>query len=143
MWQDHKISGVGIGMFPIELRNYPNPKYAFLFRKGLVAHNMYISMLAETGIIGFILFIALIFSSLINLWKASRINDAEFKPVYTTWFIVFIVMLLGGLTKTDQVDKLLWLTMGVSVFANNQIKKKRKIAHEEYGREFAQQSDRS
>ena len=28
--------------------------------------------------------------------------------------IVFVVMLIGGITKTDQADKLLWLVIGLS-----------------------------
>jgi hypothetical protein len=32
------------------------------------------------------------------------------------WIIVFIVMLIGGITKTDQADKLLWLVIGLSSY---------------------------
>ncbi len=130
MWQDHPVSGVGIGEFKFELKNYPNRQYAFLFNKGLVAHNMYISMLAETGAMGFLLFIALLGKCLLDLWKAGRIKDPQFKALRNVWLIVLVVMVLGGLTKTDQVDKLLWLTMGVSVFFNNLAKMERRKAVE-------------
>ena len=121
MWQDHPISGVGIGMFPSLLKNYPNLKYQYFFTRGLVAHNMYISMLAETGLVGFILFMSIIFKSLMNFWKAGKIADLRFLRIRNVWIIIFVLMLLGGITKTDQVDKLIWLTMGVGVFFNNQM----------------------
>lgn len=119
MWLDHPIAGVGIGMFPSQLKFYPNPQYSYFFTHGLVAHNMYVSMLAETGIVGAFLFVALLFSAVINFIKARKLHDKVFDGIQRTWFIVFLVMLAGGMTKTDQVDKLLWLCLGVSVFLNN------------------------
>lgn len=119
MWLDNPIAGIGIGMFPSQLKLYPNPQYSYYFSHGLVAHNMYVSMLAETGIIGAFLFLALLISALVNFIKARKLADKTFSGIQRTWFIVFIVMLAGGITKTDQVDKLLWLCMGVGVFFNN------------------------
>ena len=131
MWQDHPLSGVGIGMFPGQLRFYPNPKYLGYFQKGLVAHNMYLSMLAETGIIGFGLFITLLINSFQNFWRAGSIEDPAIKSLVNIWLTIFVVILLGGMTKTDQVDKMLWLTMGISVyFRNLSSMKTRKILEE-------------
>jgi len=122
MWKDNPISGVGIGMFPSTLKYYPNPEYSFLFYKGLVAHNIYVSMLAETGIFGFFLFMLFLLSNLVNFVRSIDRLDASFRPIAYAFFIVVIVMLAGGMTKTDQVDKVLWLSMGTSVFFSNQIK---------------------
>lgn len=119
MWLDHPIAGVGIGMFPSQLKFYPNPQYSFYFSHGLVAHNMYVSMLAETGIVGAFLFLVLLISAFANFIKAHKIHDKAINGLQRTWFIVFVVILAGGMTKTDQVDKLLWLCMGVSAFLNN------------------------
>lgn len=122
MWRDHPIVGVGIGMFPSYLKFYPNPSYLAVFLKGSVAHNMYISMLAETGIIGFLLFFALLFRTLWNFQKSRSIVNPEYKPIVNAWLIVFIILLLGGITKTDQADKILWLSMGSSIFFSNQLR---------------------
>ena len=119
MWKDHPVAGVGIGMFPSQLHLYPNPQYVYYFTNGLVAHNMYVSMLAETGIIGVVLFLAMLLVALNNFIKARKIQDNGFNGISKTWMIVFIVVLAGGITKTDQVDKVLWLCMGVSVFFSN------------------------
>lgn len=122
MWKDNPISGVGIGMFPSMLKNYPNAEYSFLFYKGLVAHNIYVSMLAETGIFGFFLFMLFLITNLMNFARSIDRLDASYRPIAYAFFIVVLVLLAGGLTKTDQVDKVLWLSMGTSVFFINQIR---------------------
>lgn len=125
MWQDHPITGVGIGMFKYELKNYPPPetRYLHFFYSGLVAHNMYVSMLAETGLVGFALFMLLLIKSVKDLFMAGRNRDPAVKSLASTWLIVLLVIMLGGITKTDHVDKMLWLTMGIPVFFNNMTRK--------------------
>jgi len=122
MWLAHPVLGVGIGMFPAQLKNYAQglqipPQYS-----GLVAHNMYVQALSETGIIGLALFIALLIAGLYNLWPGRKISDPNVALLRNTWFVVFVIMLLGGITKTDQADKMLWLAMGISVVFRNPIK---------------------
>jgi O-antigen ligase len=122
MWLAHPFVGVGIGMFSIQLRNYalglPIPPIYL----GLVAHNMYVQALAETGSIGFGLFALLLIKSLQNLWPGRKISDPNVALLRNVWFVVFVVMLLGGITKTDQSDKMLWLMMGISVLFHDQLK---------------------
>ena len=81
MWLDNPIAGIGIGMFPSELKLYPNPQYSYYFSHGLVAHNMYVSMLAETGIIGAFLFLALLVSAFVNFVKARKLTDKAFNGI--------------------------------------------------------------
>jgi O-antigen ligase len=126
MWMDHPITGVGIGMFPPTLRYYPNSTYPMFFSRGLVAHNMYVSMLAETGIIGFLLFMGLLFTPLVSLLKRRRYLDSDFRNIATVRIIVFIVLLVGGMTKTDQVDKVVWLTLGMLTFLSIRSKTRQK-----------------
>ncbi len=119
MWLDHPITGVGIGMFAPTLHLYPNPAYPLFFSQGTVAHNMYVSMLAETGLVGALLFVVLIIASLMNFIKSQKLPDPRYKAIRNTWAIVLIILLIGGITKTDQVDKFMWLTFGTSVFFDN------------------------
>jgi len=127
MWLDHPIRGVGIGM-------YAHNSYAYMQRlpgvmpRTLVAHNMYVQILAETGLIGLLLFLSIIYVSFINFRKARMVEEPEITELRNVWLIVFVVMLIGGITKTDQVDKLLWMVMGVSSFFVNQIPAKQPLA---------------
>lgn len=118
MWTNHPIRGVGIGMFinsvgPI-IQRFEGPHVW-----NAVAHNTYVQVLSETGIIGFILFISMIIITLKNYWTADLSHDTELSSLRNTWLIVFIVMLIGGLTKSDHADKLSWMVMGISVFFAN------------------------
>lgn len=113
MWQDHVVQGVGIGQYIEQLVVYGRdilPSY----RLRLGAHNMYIQVLAETGAIGFSLFMLQLGSALKLLRKAVINNDHEISKLANTWFIVFVIMLLGGITKQDHYDKLIWMAIGIS-----------------------------
>jgi O-antigen ligase len=114
MWLDHIPQGVGIGMFSTELRYYADglaPRYWF---SG--AHNTYISVLAETGLIGFCLFAILLVISLRNFWHARKHNDIESISLRYVWLTVFLVVLIGEITLNGMHDKLLWFLVGISVY---------------------------
>jgi len=120
MWLDHPIRGVGIGMYPAELIKYAYgiiPQYYLT----LTAHSTYIQLLAETGIIGLGLFLLMLFSALGNILRAGNTNDASLTSLRNVWLIVFIVFMIGGITKTDQADKLLWVGIGASVYFRNRL----------------------
>ena len=114
MWLDHPITGVGIGMYPHELPYYARgiPQYYL----HLVAHSTYVQLLSETGIVGLGLWLTMAAISLRNLWKASRIDDLELRSLATVWFIVLVIMLIGGITMTQSAEKLIWICMGVSEY---------------------------
>jgi O-antigen ligase len=118
MWQEYPIAGVGVGRYSVELRYFAQDLPQRFW--SAVSHNMYIQMLAETGAVGFALFMLLLGRSLKNLWHGLDSTSHEWKPLQRVWLIVFLVMLLGGITKTDQVDKMIWMTMGVSVCLSRQ-----------------------
>lgn len=113
MWSDHPLAGVGIGQFPSNLPFYG--KTLHLKFQNLGAHNMYIQILAETGIIGLILFAGLLGSALKSLRQAARLSNPVASSLAWTWLIVLVVLLLGGITKNDHFDKLLWLVIGIGV----------------------------
>lgn len=115
MWRDHPIFGVGIGRFPIELRHYiwrlPGIRVW-----NAVAHNSYIQVLAETGIVGFGLFISMIVQALNNFININIERDSELFSLRNAWLIVFLVILIGSITKSDHADKFFWIVMSVSAY---------------------------
>jgi len=119
MWLDHPVRGVGIGMYIKNMGPYshslPGPS-----RWNAVAHNTYIQVLSETGIVGFVLFMLMFYTTLKNFWKSPLIIDVEQLALRNAWLIAFIVMLIGGITKSDHADKLTWMVMGVSLYFANQ-----------------------
>ncbi|MBL1172751.1 MAG: O-antigen ligase family protein [Chloroflexi bacterium] len=119
MWLDHIIAGVGIGMYRFELVHYAFGTIPSFYIT-MVAHNAYIQILAETGIVGFILFISILAMTLKNTWPNNNVQDGNEITLRNMWFIVFVVILVGAFTKTDQADKMLWLVMGMSVYFSRQ-----------------------
>ena len=114
MWLDHPITGVRIGRFPYELPYYARgipPHYLHL-----VAHSTYVQLLSETGIVGLALWLSMAAVSLVNLWRASQTEDLELKSLARMWFIVLLVLLIGGITMTQSAEKLIWICMGVSEY---------------------------
>lgn len=114
MWLDHPFQGVGIGMYNSNLWRYMQGLVGPT-RGSASSHNTYIQVLSETGIIGFILFMVMLVSSIKHLWpikNGSKNGDYDYRHM---WLIVLIVISVGGLSITDLASKLLWMVMGVSI----------------------------
>jgi O-antigen ligase len=117
MWQENPIFGVGIGKFTNYLPIYGydlNPHYWFS-----QLHNAYISALVETGLIGFILYFALIILTFRNFWMSKFENNVELTTLRNVWFVVFLIVALGEITANGLYDKLFWFLFGISVFIHN------------------------
>lgn len=117
MWLDHIIAGVGIGKFPVELQYYAMNLPSRYW--GATAHNTYILVLAENGIIGLSIFLSMIISSLKNYHQGKKSDDPTIKSSQRVWLSAFIIILLGLLTKSGNYDKLLWFFMGMSTNFSN------------------------
>ena len=114
MWQDHPISGVGIGMFRYNVGRYMS--LIGVAPRGATSHNTYINMLSETGIIGFSLFMIILGLALKDYLKVGQNPNPDLDGLRTIWLIVFLVLLVGAITKTEHTDKLLFMVMGLSVY---------------------------
>jgi O-antigen ligase len=75
---------------------------------------MYIGVLAETGLVGFLFFAAMFVVSLRSLFQASRSDKPKVKELAMTWIVILALILMAGVTKQDQYDKLTWMVVGVS-----------------------------
>lgn len=113
MWSDNPMTGVGIGQFPRMLQYYLLGDLSTRYY-GFGAHNGFISMLAETGLIGLGLFLAIILSAMGFFKSASQTNDRKLALMSRAWFVILVVMVFGNLTKHDHFDKLLWLCFGIA-----------------------------
>lgn len=115
MFKEKPITGVGIGAFrwlvPFYSQDLP-----FINGRSIWAHNTYIQVLVETGLVGFIFFMGMMIAVFSNYWKAKFTKDNPLASLRNVWLIVFLIMLLGGLTKSDHADKLTWMVMGLSVY---------------------------
>lgn len=113
MWTDNVVTGVGIGQFPLQLIYYARNLLP-VHRLNIGAHNMYIQVLAEAGLVGLVLFLGLLAASWKSLSQSVKSSSTHIASLAQTLQVVFVAMLIGGITKHDYYDKLLWLIIGVS-----------------------------
>jgi O-antigen ligase len=112
MWLDHPITGIGIGRFRNYLLAYWQSYRPII---AWTPHNTYVQVLSETGVIGFIIFIALLSTVFINFRSSIKTLPKNLSDIQWTWSIVLIILLVGSMTKTDLLDKFFWFLMGISV----------------------------
>lgn len=115
MFKEKPITGVGIGVYRFLVPLY-SQDLPFIRGRSIWAHNTYVQILVETGLVGFIFFMGMFIAVFNNYWKAKFTKDNELASLRNVWLIVFLIMLLGGLTKSDHADKLTWMVMGLSVY---------------------------
>ena len=113
MWLDNPIMGVGIGNFPNNLSKYASDLLPFRYLAD-GAHNMYVAVLSETGLIGLIFFVSMFLFSLKDLSKSSNSENGKIANFARLWSLIIMLVLLAGITKHDHYDKFNWITIGIS-----------------------------
>lgn len=122
MTLDNWITGVGIGNFRKYLPLYfPEP-----ISKASLAHNMYIELFAELGIIGFSLFalmIIFVLKRIIRIGKTARENRIiQFEYFAMSLKSGLIGFLVGAAFLTSQYEKILWLAIFLVILMPRVIK---------------------
>jgi len=114
MFQDHPLVGVGPGNFPVVYVSHyilPQAKEPNLVH----AHNNFMHMLAETGILGICAFLYMFGYILVTMYHRYRLNSQD------TWalaaFLVTISLLIQGMTEynfgSSAVIRMYWFIMGI------------------------------
>lgn len=108
MFKDNILFGVGFGTFA-ERYFYYRPINAYFIER-IGPHNSWIGILAETGIIGIIIWILLIYHVLKLL---SRIKyDNIFYPYF---YSSFISLLMSSFVLTLHINKIFWIFLSIIV----------------------------
>lgn len=110
LWDHNLFLGIGLG-------NYENlfSSYSVIdFGAVTNPHNTYFSVLFEAGIFGFIIFMSLIFKAFHD-YKSKLGSDQSLSAIRYFWTLAFAILLLGGLTKHDHYNKMLFLMIGISL----------------------------
>ena len=137
MIKDRPLFGSGLGTFPLHYLNYQadflkrNPEYLKFTAKAAEAHNEYLQIWAEMGIIGlltFILIIIIFYNTTINLIrKIKTINEK-----------IVIIGLISGITVTllhsifsfpfhiPAIGAAFWFIIGITISSENIFVKKEK-----------------
>ena len=88
---DNPITGVGFRRFQMNYLSYePNPAPEQLAGEGtIVAHNSYLQIWAECGTPAFMLYMALLFISILDVWAVRRLAKARY---HSSWILSYCTM---------------------------------------------------
>lgn len=125
LWKTNPIIGVGPGNFNEAFVSSDLGYTQELSQKTttIVAHNMYIEILAEFGIIGFFVFLTICFFSLKNLFMLDRKKflcdekDQKYRFIGYAYGLSLMSMLLMGLTLSQGYNSVFWFIVGIALSA--------------------------
>ncbi len=106
MFLTHPLFGVGVGNYYYENRNYAQVSPGR-------AHNMYLEMMAELGIVGIVLFLGIIFYTFRSLSKIIK-SQSEISGYARGFYIGLVGFLVAGIFLHAQQDRILWFLIFMS-----------------------------
>jgi hypothetical protein len=118
----HPLHGVGLGQFEVVEADYVQQPGLlkttnFIVDKPHVAHNTYLQILAETGVIGLMMFIGFLVGAIRAAWLAARrfehLGDRTLETIARGVVVGTLGMLSALFFITDPVDKRLWLLLAL------------------------------
>ncbi len=122
--EENPVAGVGISDFAVEAHRYVNrpgqlTAAALIVDRPHVAHNTYLQVLTELGVVGLGLFIALVVSILTITFRASRLLAARGDPALASLagalFVAQIAWLGSLMFISSGGDERLWVLLAVGV----------------------------
>lgn len=123
MAKDHPLAGVGLGNYQDRAVEYVRRPREIQFvdiiaEKPHVVHNTYLQLMAETGVIGLLLFLAVAGAALAASLRAARQYDARGDDGMATLaralFVAIVAVLGASIFLTNGHDSRLWLLFGLA-----------------------------
>ena len=123
-WEENPLRGIGYGAFPNEstdlLRQTPGVDFSEyrLRESGQVAHSAYLGTLAELGLIGLALFLAMLVAGGVTLRRVAR-TAARGDPLVAAAAQALLVagggFLLVSFFLSTETDRGLWVLLGMTL----------------------------
>lgn len=123
MVEAHPVNGVGAGNFPTSSVHYLLAPGAilradFIVDDPKVAHNTYLEVLAELGIVGLTLFLCILGYSLVTALQAAktfaRAGDPEMDIIARAIFVALVGMLVAAFFGSREFTNQLWLLLSMA-----------------------------
>ena len=115
-------NGIGVGNFATSSVHYLLEPGAlqrdeFIVDEPKVAHNIYLEVLAELGVVGLVLFLGILGFSLVAAIKAARsferAGDKRMELLARSVSVALIALLAADFFVSDQFSKQLWLLLAL------------------------------
>jgi O-antigen ligase len=111
-WAGRPVFGVGFGVGS-EVGAYSgNPS------RGTASHSTYLTVLVETGLVGFVLFCGLLLTTWLNLSQRlppRQVSGRRRVELNWAWRAVFLCLLMMSLSGSLLFDKVLWVSIGMGI----------------------------
>ncbi len=118
----HPGLGVGLDNFRVAIKEYPG----FMFyNMGTYAHSNYIELMADTGFIGFILYmgIYIVLGMRLLRFRKQPLEAAE-QELYHAMIVFYFFVLASDFFRVSYYDKISWIVLS-SVIATTQLLERR------------------
>jgi O-antigen ligase len=121
MIEDNPVHGVGVGNFPTSAIHYllePGTieHHNLIVDTPQVAHNAYLEVLAELGLVGLVLFVSVLAFSVVCALRAARAferqGDRRMEAVTRAVLVALLGILASSFFISGQFEKQLWLLLG-------------------------------
>lgn len=122
MVEDKPVVGVGAGNFQVSSIHYLIQPGGIRFDEYVVdvpavSHNMYLQVLAELGIVGFVLFMAILLTCISMMWRAYRTftaaDDREGELLAAATMMATSALMAGYFFLAEEHSKHLWLLLAM------------------------------
>jgi O-antigen ligase len=119
---DHPVVGVGPGMFRYYYQEYAAYVGLRVLATDRQAHNLFLGLLAETGALGMICFILILYVTLRNLNQVRKqflTSNPEYSNVATAFMLAIMTYLANGLFLHFAFIRYFWLMMALAGAASH------------------------
>lgn len=122
MWEAHPVNGVGVGNFQTSSVHYLLKPGAIkrgdlIVTQPKVAHNTYLQVLAEMGVVGLVLFLTILLFALWCAFRAARLfarkRDLRMELLARGVLISLIGLLVSYFFISEMYNKQFWLLLGL------------------------------
>ena len=116
-WADHPIIGVGPGEFPLYYRQYAEVVGIKVKAVDREAHNLYLGMAAELGIIGltvFLIIVGLTLRDLARARRAVRARDPMMADLATGFILSIVAYLATGIFLHMSFIRYFWMMLALA-----------------------------
>jgi O-antigen ligase len=117
MWQTSPIFGIGPGNF-----RYATGEFDYSssnVSQDVVAHNMYVTLLTEEGLVGLAFFIAIFVIAIVLLllldFNRQSKMKGRWKKIVIVWECILAIGLLNGYKAEFGQNKIIWLCAGIAL----------------------------
>ncbi len=117
-FRDHPLVGVGPGLFFTSYSSqYANELDLRFLETNRRAHNLYLEMAADLGLVGLLAFLAIITVTMVQLWRLSRFwahRRPEWRDLALAFMLALLAYMASGIFLHLAFQRYLWILVALA-----------------------------